>query len=55
MAMDMDQMQLMMAKMHQQNHTNDMQLAKHLQDISSEYTMMAQQEYQMHEMHGMQE
>ena len=51
MAMTMDQMQMMMAKMHQQNYSNDMELAKHFQDISSVYTTMAQQEYQMYQMH----
>ena len=51
MAINMDRMQLMMAKMHQQNHTNDMQLDKHFEDISSVYTTMEQQEYLLYQMH----
>ena len=47
----MDQMQIMMAKMHQQNYTYDSQLAKHFQEISSIYSNMAQSEYQMYQMH----
>lgn len=51
MAMNMDQMQMMMARMHQQNFSNDMQLARHFQDISNLYSVMAQSEYQMYQMH----
>ncbi|MBW7573508.1 hypothetical protein [Caproiciproducens faecalis] len=51
MAMTMDQMQMMMAKMHQQNYSYDMELAKHFQEIGNVYATMAQQEYQMYQMH----
>jgi hypothetical protein len=52
MAMNMDQMQMMMARMHQQNYSNNLQLARHFQDISNLYSMMAQSEYQMFQMHA---
>lgn len=52
MAMSMDQMQMMMARMHQQNSSNDMQLARHFQEISNLYSSMAQSEYQMYLMHS---
>lgn len=51
MAMSMDQMQMMMANMHQQNYANDMQLAQHFHEISNTYSNMAQGEYQMYQMH----
>lgn len=51
MAMNMDQMQIMMAKMHQQNYTIDMQLAQHFEDISNIFSNMAKNEYQMYQMH----
>ena len=51
MAMNMDQMQIMMAKMHQQNVMYDTQLAQHFQDISNIFSNMAQGEYQMFQMH----
>ena len=50
-AMNMDQMQVMMAKMHQQNATYDSQLAQHFQEISNLFSNMAQGEYQMFQMH----
>lgn len=52
MAMNMDQMQMMMAQMHAQNYMNDMRLAQYFQAISSVYTTMAQGEYQMYQMHS---
>lgn len=52
MAMNMDQMQMMMARMHQQNYLNDMQLARHFQEISDLYSSMAQSEFQMYQMHS---
>lgn len=51
MAMNSDQMQIMMAKMHQQNVMYDTQLAQHFQDISNIFSNMAQGEYQMFQMH----
>lgn len=51
MAMSMDQMQMMMAKMHQQNYMYNMQLAQHFQEISNTFSKMAQGEYQMFQMH----
>jgi len=51
MAMSMDQMQMMMARMHQQNYLNDTKLAQHFQEISNTFTSMAQSEYQMYQMH----
>lgn len=50
--MNMDQMQTMMARMHQQNYVNNMSLAQHFQDISDVYSSMAQAEYQMYQMHA---
>ena len=52
MTMNMDQMQMMMAKMHQQNYMNDTKLAHHFMEISNVYTAMAQNEYQMYQMHS---
>ncbi len=52
MAMNMDQMQMMMARMHQQNYINNTNLAQHFQEISNVYTTMAQSEYQMYQMHS---
>lgn len=52
MAMSMDQMQMMMANMHQQNYLNDMKFAQHFQEISNLYSTMAQSEYQMYQMHA---
>lgn len=52
MAMNMDQMQMMMARMHQQNYSNDMQLARHFQEISNLYSSMAQSEFQMYQIHS---
>lgn len=52
MAMSMDQMQMMMAHMHQQNYATNMKLAHHFQEISNIYTAMAQGEYQMYQMHA---
>ena len=52
MAMNMDQMQMMMAKMHAQNYTNDMKLAQYFQSISDVYAEMAQGEYQMYQHHS---
>ena len=40
MAMNMDQMQIMMAKMHQQNVMYDTQLAQHFQEISNVFSNM---------------
>lgn len=51
MAMNTDQMQIMMAKMHQQNVMHDTQLAQHFQEISNIFSNMAQGEYQMFQMH----
>lgn len=51
MAMNPDQMQIMMAKMHQQNVMYDTQLAQHFQEISNIFSNMAQGEYQMFQMH----
>ena len=51
MAMNSDQMQVMMAKMHQQNVMYDTELAQHFQDISNIFSNMAQGEYQMFQMH----
>lgn len=51
MEMSMNQMQAMMAKMHQQNYMNDLKFAQHFQEISDLYTTMAQSEYQMYQMH----
>jgi uncharacterized membrane-anchored protein YhcB (DUF1043 family) len=48
---NMDQMQGMMAKMHQQNAMYDQQLAQHFQEISNLFSNMAQGEYQMFQMH----
>jgi hypothetical protein len=50
--MSMDQMQMMMANMHQQNYMNDTKLAQYFQEISSTYSNMAQAEYQMYQMHA---
>lgn len=52
MPMTMDQMQMMMAKMHQQNYMNDMNLAQYFQGISNTFASMAQGEYQMYQMHA---
>lgn len=52
MAMNMDQMQMMMARMHQQNYVNDTNLAQHFQEVSNVYSSMAQAEYQMYQMHA---
>lgn len=52
MAMNMDQMQMMMARMHQQNYVNDTSLAQHFQEVSDVYSSMAQAEYQMYQMHS---
>jgi hypothetical protein len=52
MAMNMEQMQMMMARMHQQNSANYTSLAQYFQDISSTYSSMAQDEYQMYQMHA---
>jgi hypothetical protein len=52
LAMNMDQMQMMMARMHQQNYANDMSLAQHFQEISNVYSSMAQAENQMYQMHA---
>ncbi len=52
MAMNMDQMQMMMAQMHAQNYSYDMQLAQYFQRISSIYTAMAQGEYKMYQFHS---
>jgi hypothetical protein len=54
MAMSMDQMQAMMATMHQQNYQNDIKFAQHFQEISNLYSAMAQNEYQMYQMHAAQ-
>jgi hypothetical protein len=54
MAMSTEQMQMMMARMHQQNYENNMDLAQHFQDISNTYSSMAQEEYQMYQMHAAQ-
>lgn len=51
MAMNPDQMKLMMAKMHQQNYMYDTQLAQYFQDISNIYSNLARGEYQMFQMH----
>lgn len=51
MAMNMDQMQVMMAKMHQQNMMYNTQLAQYFQEISNIFSNMAQGEYQMFQMH----
>jgi hypothetical protein len=48
----MDQMQMRMARMHQQNYNHDMELSRHFQDISRTYASMAQGEYQMYQMHA---
>ncbi|MEL7603172.1 MAG: hypothetical protein AAGU77_08445 [Bacillota bacterium] len=50
--MNMEQMQMMMARMHQQNYANNMSLAQHFQDISDVYSSIAQAEYQMYQMHA---
>lgn len=47
----MDQMQMMMAKMHQQNAQYNTQLAQHFQEISNVYSNMAQGDYQKFQMH----
>jgi len=52
MAMSNEQMQMMMARMHQRNYENNMNLAQYFQDISNTYSVMAQEEYQMYQMHG---
>ena len=52
MAMDMDQMQAMMAQMHAQNYSYDMQLAQYFQRISIIFTAMAQGEYKMYQFHS---
>lgn len=52
MAMGMDQMMKMMARMHAQNYAYDMQLAQHFQGISNVFTAMAQDEYQMYLQHS---
>lgn len=54
MAMTMDQMQMMMATMHQQNYLNDLKLAQYFQGISDLYNTMAKSEYQMYQMHASQ-
>ena len=51
MAMNMDDMQMMMAKMHEQNYTYDTQLAHYFSEISSIFSKMAQGEYQMFQKH----
>jgi len=51
MAMNMDQMQNMLAQMHLQNHANNMKLAKHFQEVSNVFSTMAQGEYQMYQHH----
>lgn len=48
----MEQMQTMMAKMHAQNHTNDMKLAQHFRSVSDVYMSMAQGEYEMYQHHA---
>lgn len=52
MAMSMDQMQMMMARMHAQNYSYDIKLARHFQEISNTFTAMAQGEYQMYLHHS---
>jgi len=52
MAMNMDQMQTMMTKMHAQNHTNDMKMAQHFRAVSDVYMTMAQNEYEMYQHHA---
>ena len=51
--MNMDQnMDQMMARMHEQNYKYDMQLAQHFQGISNTFSEMAKSEYQMYLHHS---
>lgn len=52
MPMTMEQMQMMMAQMHQQNYMNDVRLAQYFQEISNTYATIAQGEYRMYLMHA---
>ncbi len=54
MAMSIEQMQMMMARMHTQNYSYDMQLAQYFQKISSIHTAMAQGKYNMYQFHSVQ-
>ncbi len=49
MEMRMEEMQMMMAQMHAQTYSYDMQLAQYFQKISEVYAAMAQGERKMYQ------